>query len=102
MNRLTLILIVVFLCIFLIGVIIVLAKIISSQKKKIAELKATEKYLQKTISIMTEYIRKNSEIKNDELKVMEKIADATSEEDLLSVVSCLVNSNNDKLHNDKS
>ena len=102
MNNLTAFFIIVFLCVFLIGVIVVLAKIISKQKKEIRDLKALEKYLQKTISVMTEYIKKNSEIKNDELKVMEKIADATNEEDLLNVVSCLINSNNDRVRNDKN
>ena len=99
MSTLIIILVGVVIIIALAAVIYGLLKDRKLLKNQIKELTADIEKAMFNISQLADYIDKVQKIKSEEQKISEQIKEAKSDEEVYSIISNLIKSNNDKLRN---
>lgn len=100
MNKLTLIFILGFLILFLIGVIVVLAKVISHEKEKSKELELSLLSAKRSLAGVLQHIEELAKIYRDDKDTSLKIAEAKTDEEVFDIINAIISANNDKLRND--
>ena len=82
-------------------VIYLLIKQNRAEKKQIEELKTNLQSARVNVEQLSKYIDKLLEIKADEKTVSEKIKEAESDEEVFNIIADIVNSNNQRMQDNK-
>ena len=102
MNTITIILIVV--AVILLEGLVIYALARDRKKLKADNEKLEQRIIDVTanINLMTSYIEKILEIKADEKSTAEKIKEAKTDEEVISILNDIISANNAKLQNNKN
>lgn len=99
MNNLTFIFVLGFLILFLIGVIVVLAKVISYEKKKSKELETSLLSAKRSLAGVLQHIEELAKIQKEDKDTSLKIAEARTDEEVFDIINAIISANNNKLRN---
>lgn len=100
MNTLIVILALVAVIIIMGGIIYVLAKDKKAKKKEIEQLKDKLESASENLYAMKNYIERILAIKSDTQTTVEKIKEAKTDEEVLSILADIISANNNRVQND--
>lgn len=100
MNTLTVILVLVVVIVTMGGIIYVLAKDKKAKKKEIEQLKDKLESASENLYAMKNYIERILAIKSDTQTTVEKIKEAKTDEEVLSILADIISANNNRVQND--
>ncbi len=100
MNLLTIILVLVAIIVIAGGVIYVLIKDKSRQKKEIQELKNEIISARENVKQLTDFIRNSDKIRKEEKEIAEKIKEAKTDEEVHNIINDIIALNNSRVQND--
>lgn len=100
MNTLTVILILIAVIVTMGGIIYILLKDKKAKKKEIEQLKDKLTSANENLFAMKHYIEKILAIKSDTQTNVEKIKEAKTDEEVLSILSDIISANNNRVQND--
>lgn len=99
MNTLYILLIMIAIIVLMSFVIVVGFKTLGKKNKEIKELKSEIERINQNVSVLTEFVKKQGEIKQNTKKIEKEIQNAETEEEVFDIVNRIIHSNNDKLRN---
>ena len=100
MNTLTIILVMVAIIVTMGGIIYVLIKDKSRQKKEIQELKNEIISARENVKQLTDFIRNSDKIRKEEKEIAEKIKEAKTDEEVHNIINDIIALNNSRVQND--
>ncbi len=100
MNTLTIILILIAVIVTMGGIIYVLLKDKKTKKKEIEQLKDKLESANENLYAMKHYIERILAIKADTQTNVEKIKEAKTDEEVLSILADIISANNNRVQND--
>lgn len=100
MNSLTIILVLVAIIVIAGGVIYVLIKDKSRQKKEIQELKNEIISARENVKQLTDFIRNSDKIRKEEKQIAEKIKEAKTDEEVHEIINDIIALNNNRVQNE--
>lgn len=99
MNTLTIILVMFAIIVTMGGVIYVLIKDKSRQKKEIQELKNEINSARENVRQLSEYIKNSDKIRKEEKEIAEKIKEAKTDEEVHNIINDIIALNNSRVQN---
>ena len=100
MNTLTIILVMFAIIVTMGGIIYVLIKDKSRQKKEIQELKNEINSAMENVKQLTDFIRNSDKIRKEEKQIAEKIKEAKTDEEVHNIINDIIALNNNRVQND--